>query len=168
MDVCDGRVVLGSMVCALREYALDCINAKRFVIGAFSIASGRRPSKLTIKTRLANGRGVGVTVAVAVGRAGVALGVSLARTSSGVAVSMGAVPAWGVQDAKRMRTINDRAVLGLNTFQIVMHERSVLKFKISDGIFTNGLYFFNARDLNLGRKTNQSRKEFPHVQSNPF
>jgi hypothetical protein len=45
-----------------------------------------------MRTRLANGRGVGVTVNVAVGGRGVALGVSLAGTREGGAVSRGVVP----------------------------------------------------------------------------
>ena len=50
------------MVCALNVYAPVCISDKTFFIFAFAIASGRRPSKLTINTRLTFGAGVDVNV----------------------------------------------------------------------------------------------------------
>jgi hypothetical protein len=62
MDEWEGRVVLGMMVCAPKVYAPVCIRDKTLVIFDAVIASGRRPSKLTINTRWNLGAGVAVTV----------------------------------------------------------------------------------------------------------
>jgi hypothetical protein len=48
-------------------YAPLCINAITFTIFASAIASGRRPSKLTIKTRSIGGTDVGVNMIAGVG-----------------------------------------------------------------------------------------------------
>jgi hypothetical protein len=72
------------IVCAVSEYAPLCINAITFVIFASAIASGRRPSKLTIKTRSMGGAAVavneivGTRVSVSVAGSGVLLGVRVA------------------------------------------------------------------------------------------
>src|SRR5512147_2832920 len=62
MEECDGRVELGKMVCAVSEYALDCIKFIKLGIGASSMASGRNPSMLRMMTRFAMGAGVAVKV----------------------------------------------------------------------------------------------------------
>lgn len=52
----------------VNEYAPPSASFCRFSIGAAAIASGRRPSKLTINTRLILlNEGVGVSVAVGMG-----------------------------------------------------------------------------------------------------
>ena len=62
--------MLGMIVCALSVYALFCINAITFTMFAAKIASGRRPSKLTINTRALFGGGVDVIVGEGVSVAG--------------------------------------------------------------------------------------------------
>ena len=64
------------MVCALSVYAPLCIKDNTFTIFASAMASGRSPSKLTIKTREIGGVGVNVNVGenVAVAGGGVLLG----------------------------------------------------------------------------------------------
>jgi hypothetical protein len=87
MDECAGSVVLGMMVCAVNEYAPLFINDNTFTIFDFAIASGRRPSKLTINTRAAFGTGVDVIVgkAVSMGGIGVPVGPSIGmRTGASV------------------------------------------------------------------------------------
>lgn len=66
------------MVCALNVNAPFCIKLSRLTIFAAAIASGRKPSKLTIKTRSTLGKGVGVIVGkgVSVG-GGVLLGLGI-------------------------------------------------------------------------------------------
>ena len=73
--------MLGMIVCAVSVYAPVCINAITFVMFAASIASGRRPSKLTINTRVLFGGGVDVAVGVivAAGGNGVLLGRGVAN-----------------------------------------------------------------------------------------
>ncbi len=80
IEECAGNVVLGMIVCALSVYAPLCINAVTFTMSASAIASGRRPSKLTIKTRSMGGAGVGVNAgkAVSVADGGVLPGVRVA------------------------------------------------------------------------------------------
>ena len=90
MEECETNVTLGYTVCADKVYALFCINASKFGIGASEIRSGRSPSMDRINTRRARGVGVGVivgadvSVAVAV-RVGVAVCVGV-RVAVGVAV----------------------------------------------------------------------------------
>lgn len=86
MDACAGNVVLGMMVCAVRVYAPLCIKEMTLSISAAAIASGRKPSKLMIRTRSILGGGVNVMVGrgASVGGAGVLLGVRVAVTGTGV------------------------------------------------------------------------------------
>lgn len=74
------------MVCAVSEYALDCIRFIKLGIGVSSIASGRRPSILRMMTRFAIGAGVAVKVG---GGSGVSLG-------DGVNVGVEVIAADGV------------------------------------------------------------------------
>jgi hypothetical protein len=73
--------VLGIIVCAPNVYAPVCISDITLVIFAFAIASGRKPSKLTINTCSNLGAGVDVIVGrgVSVGGGGVLLGVRVAE-----------------------------------------------------------------------------------------
>ena len=68
------------MVCALSVYAPLCISASTFSMFASAIASGRKPSKVTINTRTIGGAGVNVVVGmgVSVSDGGVVLGVKVA------------------------------------------------------------------------------------------
>ena len=83
------------MVCAPNVYAPICINDSTLVIFASAMASGRKPSKLTINTCSNLGAGAGVIVGkgVSVGGGGVLLGVRLAVAvgtiigGSGVAIN---------------------------------------------------------------------------------
>src|SRR5689334_4612925 len=88
MEECEGRVMLGMMVWALKVYAPLCIKDNTFFIFAFSMASGRSPSKLTIKTRLTLGAGVNVTVGGRVTVAG-GSGVFGTRVSVGSGAGVG-------------------------------------------------------------------------------
>jgi hypothetical protein len=67
MDENAGRVRLGKIVCAPREYAPLCIRPIRFGMGAGKMASGRSPSMAKINTRRAGGAKVGIGMAEAVG-----------------------------------------------------------------------------------------------------
>ena len=79
------------MVCAPNVYAPVCISDNTLFIFASAIASGRKPSKLTINTCVNLGAGVGVIVGkgVSVGGGGVMLGVR-------VAVVVGTIVGGGV------------------------------------------------------------------------
>ena len=90
MEAWDGRVELGIMVWALSMYAPLCIKDNTFTIFASAMASGRSPSKLTIKTREIGGVGVYVNVGerVLMAGGGVLLG-------TGVAVRGGAIVGGG-------------------------------------------------------------------------
>jgi len=98
------------MVCALSEYALLCIRASRFGMGASEIASGRSPSMDRINTRRACGVGVvvGVCVAVSVAVAvnvAVEIGVGVrvdVRLGREVAVAKGNPARLSVWQAQRM------------------------------------------------------------------
>jgi hypothetical protein len=107
MDVCDGRVTLGKIVCALSEYALVCIKANKLGIGANAMASGRIPSKLTMSTRAAFGTGIAVGVTVAVGGMGVvvtgSVGVRVGKRNS-VGVGAGHRLPEGVQAKSNSKT----------------------------------------------------------------
>ena len=78
--------MLGMIVCALSVYAPFCINAITFTMFAAAIASGRRPSKLTINTRALLGGGVDVAVGVivSVGGGGVLLGLGVANCTGAI------------------------------------------------------------------------------------
>ena len=67
------------MVCALKVYDPLCIRDCTLVMSAFSMASGRRPSKLTINTRSACGAGIEVWVGinVSVGSGGALIGLAV-------------------------------------------------------------------------------------------
>jgi len=105
MDECAGNVTLGMMVCAPKVYAPVCISDNTLTISASAIASGRKPSKLTINTRWNFGAGVDV----AVGR-GVAVGWSVGvLIGLGVVVGGGATVGAGVAgDPHEDRKITNR------------------------------------------------------------
>jgi len=65
-----GKVTLGMMVCAPNVYAPVCISDSTLLIFASAIASGRKPSKLTINTRSNPGAGVDVIAGWGVSVAG--------------------------------------------------------------------------------------------------
>ncbi len=74
-------------------------------MGARAMASGRKPSILSIKTRLASGRGVGVGLLVGVG-VWVAVGVKLAvglgvKLAEGVGLALGVGPGNKLQPARK-------------------------------------------------------------------
>lgn len=93
-----GRVALGTTVCAFIVYAPLCINAFTFSISAASMASGRKPSKVTMKTREMGWGGIGAWVGEGVsGAGGIGLGVRVAVGMGGVAVGVGEEAEAGTQ-----------------------------------------------------------------------
>src|SRR5258706_13347776 len=92
MDECAGNVVLGMIVCAVSEYAPLFMNDSTFTIFAFAIASGRKPSKLTISARATFGMGVDVRLGKAasiIEATGVLLGPAITETETGSSVGGG-------------------------------------------------------------------------------
>ena len=99
MEECAGRVMLGMMVCADKVYAPVCISAFKFFMSAASMASGSRPSKVMIMTRVIGLGGRGVTVGRKTSAvAGRAVGVSVAvGGAAGVGVDVEAGTVAGAQ-----------------------------------------------------------------------
>jgi hypothetical protein len=119
MDVCAGSVTLGMMVCAVSVYAPLCINAMTLSISAAAMASGRSPSKVTMRTRSILGGGVKVGVAAGVTVEG---GRVLVGVMVGVGNSVAVGGGVGVEVPHEERKTRD------NKVKIVMRFIVICKF----------------------------------------
>ncbi len=114
------------MVCALRVYAPLCMRDYTFFIFAAEMASGRSPSKLTIKTREIGGVGVNVSAgeSVSVAGGGVLLGTRVAVR--GGAIVGGGGEANDPHDCRKM-TKRVKSQLRKTGFRMFLQKRNLFQ-----------------------------------------
>ncbi len=113
------------MVCALMLYAPRCMSDITFSIFASTMASGRKPSKLTINTRSDFGMGVGAGVIVGAGvsvgkGAGVLLGTGVSVRITGTATGGGT----GANDPQACKRIANKVNIQIRLLIIKLRFRS--------------------------------------------